>query len=159
MKVWVWMVLLVLPVSAWADSEFYCPDYQSRKVHWVNDSAQMKSVEAAYTVTGVPVVRTNPEALEKMGLSPLTQKFAHYYECARHVLGHVVSPPESVDLWNGQISLANCWAANRFYYYEKSGLDQLHQIQEEINTLPRTKWVHFPGPVRKVHFKENCYFR
>jgi len=159
MKAWLWVWVVVFPVSAWADSEFYCPDYQSRKVHWINDSAQMKSVEAAYTVTGVPVLSTNPKALDKMGLSPLTRKFALYYECARHVLGHVVKPPESVDPWNEQVSQANCWAANRFYYYEKSGEDQLTQIEEEINTLPRTKWVLFPGPVREVHFKENCYFR
>jgi len=161
MKFWlgVWVALLTFPVTGWAASQFYCPDYQSQKAHWVTHSAQMKSVEAAYSVTGIPVLSTNPKALEKMGVSPLAQKFAYYYECSRHVLGHVVSPPESVDQWNEQVSQANCWAANRFYYYEESGVDQLRRIEAEINALPRTKWVFFPGPVREVHFKENCYFR
>ena len=161
MKIWLGVLgaLLLFPVSALAGSEFYCPDYQSSKTHWITSSSHMKAIEAAYTVNGVPVLSTNPEALAKMGLSPLTQKFAYYSECAHHVLGHVVSPPQNVDQWNDQVSQADCWAANRFYYYEKSGPAQLNQIQEEINALPRTKWVLFPGPVRQVHFKEDCYFR
>lgn len=49
MKVWlgVWVALLMSPVTA--ASQFYCPDFQSQRVHWVTHSAQMKSVEAAYS--------------------------------------------------------------------------------------------------------------
>ncbi len=151
---------LLAAAPAWAGmkTQYSCLDHYSKQVTVVK-SRTGKSVEAAYTQGGLPVLRVNFYTLSKLEPSVLLQEFMYFHECARHVLGHVVSEPQSEYEYEQQINRADCWAANRLYYYEHEDKTKIDRVQEIINTLPREKWIFFPGPVRHINFKEDCYFR
>ena len=151
------IVLWTTPAWAGMKTKHSCLDHYSKQVSVVK-SRTGKSVEAAYTQRGLPILRVNFHALVKLKPSVLLQEYMYFHECARHVLGHVVTAPRTEYEYDQQINRADCWAANRLYYYEH-GVEPVSQVQEMINSLSREQWVHFPGPVRKVDFKEDCYFR
>ena len=156
-----WALLGLIGASpAWAGmkTKFSCLDHYSKQVSVIK-SRTGKSVEAAYTLSGLPVLRVNFHALVKLQPNVLLQEFMYFHECGRHVLGHVVTPPRNAYEYEQQINRADCWAANRLYYYEHADTAKVNRVQEMINSMPREKWIFFPGPVRKVNFKEDCYFR
>jgi len=162
MRIWFLVMMglwLAGPAQAQNSSDFFCPDYYSRAVQWVDSNSELASLEAGYKPNGVPIIRINSGALSGMGLSAEAQKFARFHECAHHVLGHVVSPTADVREFDQQVSQADCWAANRFYYYSDDGKQKLDRIQEEINNLSRKNWIRYPGPVRVIDFEQSCHFR
>lgn len=162
MRVFVFCVVISLLAAApaWAGmkTKYSCLDHYSKQVPVVK-SRTGKSVEAAYTQSGLPVLRVNFSAMAAMKPSVLLQEYMYFYECGRHVLGHVVTTPQSEFEHFEQVNRADCWAANRLYYYEREDKTKVQRVQEIINTLSREQWVHFPGPVRRVNFKEDCFFR
>lgn len=183
------MAAFFLPAQAQArDWQFRCTDYHFKKVvwkweesplavwkwidhplsvwtwegnpsaDWLNESPT-KVAEASYLLDGTPVLRVNQRILANWGVDPLLGKYALNYACARLVLGHVIKPRRDTYGTLKQVSNADCWAINRFYYDTRNDVSIVDEIQEKINNLSREQWVHFPGPVRVVDFKGSCRFK
>jgi len=158
---------IFLSTQAKADNrQFFCSDYHFKKVKWkwaespsaVSESP-VKVANVGYQVDGTPILKVDKKILSHWGVDPLLGQYALNYACARLTLGHVIKPTGNFHETLQKVNSADCWAINRFYYDSRHPEEIVDEIQEKINSLPREKWVHFPGPIRIVDFKGSCHLK
>ena len=147
-------VSLLLTGSATA-SPFHCSDYRGDIVDFKNHGSATKIAFAGFKFNGAPVIWSN-EALGS-DWDPMLKQYAYYYECARHVLGTTLNQTGNNFDATDSVTRADCWAASKLVISDGVALAKIEELQNQINTMSRSQWASFPGPVRRVHLaKEDC---
>ena len=127
----------------------YCNDARGYPVTLV-PAPQLNDVgKALIAPDGSPVIFLNPHVLQP--LPQAVQLFWYAHECAHHVLGHLLAPPQLTNEMD-----ADCWAI-------QTGRDQLWFNLQDLNNMyhyfinnPGSPWGHLPGNQRLQHFA-NCF--
>lgn len=135
-------------------SPFHCSDYRGDIVDFKNHGSASKIAFAGFKFNGAPVIWDN----EALGADwdPVLKQYAYYYECARHVLGTTLKQTGNNFEDSENVNRADCWAAAKLVISDGVTLATIENLENEINSMPRTQWASFPGPVRQVHFTKDC---
>lgn len=107
----------------------------------------INDIAMAGIANGQPVIYYNPNILNMM--SPPTQFFFYFHECAHHVLGHTIgySHPLSRE------QEADCWAIRQLVGSGRFGAGEVNAVQRDLANFGRGDWSHLPGPQRAINLQ------